>query len=102
MATKAKTQKVANEAKTNDAVVKRVIKRHGAMIDLEKNPGAIIDIIRRFGPEVAANDNPCGGTPPSPGPGKAGGRVTNEEVLRAVLRLAREFDALKKSVAGRG
>ena len=94
----------SSESKRNEAVVKRVIKRYGAVIDLQRSPGVLIDIIRRFRFDVVSDDVPCGGTPlppPSPGPGGAGARITTEDIMRAILRLTRDFNVLKKAVARR-
>ena len=104
MAARVRRQKYANEAKRNEAVVRRVIKRYGPVIDLRRNPGVLIDMLRRFRNDVVSNDNPCGGTPqppPSPGPSGAGARITNEDMMRAILRLTRDFNLLKKAVARR-
>ncbi len=101
MAARSKRRTPANEAKRNAAVVKRIIRRYGPVIDLRRNPAAVIDIIRRFSHEVTVEENGCGGVPPAPGPGTPGGRVTNEDVMRAVLRLTREFGTLRKAVTSR-
>jgi len=87
-----------------NAVIKRVIKRHGPVIDLRKNPETLIEIVRNLAPEIAG-ENPCGGTPPPlpsptppPGPSKAGGPVTNDDILRAVLKVSREIAAIRKVI----
>ena len=82
------------------ALVKRIIKLYGPVIDLRKNPGVIIEILRRFD-EPPDGGNPCGGVPlppPPPPSSKVGDRVTNEEILRAILKLSREVGAIKKGL----
>ncbi len=89
------------KSKKMASMVKRIIKKHGAVIDLKKNPEVLIDVMRELAFDLAAG-NPCGGTPPSPtgpsGPSKAGRPVSNEEILRITLRSARQIDALRTSV----
>ena len=85
------------------SLVKRVIEKHGQIIDLERNPELLREIFRDLGSTLADDpyppDNPCGGTPPQPGP--AGMRVapTNDDIFRAVLTLSREVKELRKSMA---
>jgi hypothetical protein len=80
-------------------IVNRIIKLYGPVIDLRKNPEVVIEILRRFD-EPPDGGTPCGGVPPSPPPPSATleGRVTNEEVLKAVLKLAREVSAMRKQL----
>jgi hypothetical protein len=96
------------KAKGDAAIVKKVIARFGPMIDLRKHPEVLIEILRQFkfddGPD--GGDQPCGGTPPPPSPeppppppppsSSSGASVTNEEILKAVLRLSRDVAAMKK------
>jgi hypothetical protein len=89
-------------SKKMDKLVKRVIKRHGAVLDLKKNPDTLIDIAREIAPQLE-DENPCGGTPPSPAPppGKGGVRkVQLEDVMKQVLQLSRDLAAIKKDIAG--
>jgi hypothetical protein len=82
----------------DDVVVKKIIRRYGKVIDLEKDPGTIIDIIRRF----AYDDGGLpGGVPPSPPPGPTSfqDEPTNRELMKEVLKLSRAVSAINKRLA---
>lgn len=88
------------------SLVNKVIKKHGAVIDLKKNPEILVEIIRGLGVGIAVAEPtdggaPCAGTPPPPpppppSPSSVGDRVTNEQILQQVLKLARDFGELQK------
>jgi hypothetical protein len=82
-------------AKQFDAAIKRVIKKHGPILDLRKDPEVLVDIVRSLG-GAAAEGPVCGGTPPVPS--KAGAVVTNEDIMRAILKLSRDVDTLKRNM----
>jgi|ERR1700730_16909136 hypothetical protein len=86
-------------SKEEKALVDRIIKLHGAVIDLRTNPGVMIEILRRF--ETPDAGSPCGGVPdppPPPSPSKVGDRITNEDIMKAVLKLSREVNAIQKAL----
>lgn len=86
--------------KADQAFVNKIIKLYGPVIDLKENPGVIIDILRRFD-EPPDGGSPCGGVPnppPPPSPSRVADRVTNEDLMKAVLKLSREVSAIKNSV----
>lgn len=89
------------KSKKVTAMVNRIIKKHGPVIDLRKNPNVLIDVMRELASDIAAG-NPCGGTPPSPtGPSrsdKASRPVSNEDIMRATLRSARDIASIRSSV----
>jgi hypothetical protein len=80
---------------SDEEIVARIIKKYGAKLDLKKNPEAIIDIIRTFEPDDGGL--PPGGVPEPPGPAAAHG-VTNEELLKEVLKLSRAVAQIAKQV----
>jgi len=85
-------------------LIARIIKRHGPVIDLRQTPSVIIDIIRRFADDIPDGGTPCGGTPPSPPPGPTSfqDRVSNEDIMKQLLRLSRAVGALQtKKAKGR-
>ena len=87
-------------AKRSSEVIKRIIKLYGPVIDLRANPEVMIDILRQFD-DVPDGGTPCGGVPPPPPPpppSAMAGRVTNEDLLKAVLKLTREVSLLTKSL----
>jgi hypothetical protein len=82
-------------------IVNKIIKKYGPVIDVHKNPDVMIDILRRF---AAEDDGGLpGGTPPSPPPGPTSfqDRVTNEDLMEAILQLARKVKAMSKPVQKR-
>jgi hypothetical protein len=85
------------KAKTVSTIANRIIKKHGPIIDLRENPEALIDVLRELSSDIASG-NPCGGTPPAPGPTKAGRLVTNEDLMKVVLQIARDLNAIRKSL----
>ncbi len=82
-------------------VVRKIIQKYGSVIDLEANPEVMIEILRRFRFEDDDGGSPPGGTPPSPPPGPTSfqDRVTNEDLMRAVLQLSRQVKAMSKGTA---
>jgi len=109
--------------RNTSSVVQQIIKRYGPVIDLRKDPTAIIDIIRNFGdvfdddgppdgglPPGGAPDpppapdppapNPPAPDPPGPGPGPGGipSRVSHDDIMREVLKLARAVDGIAKQI----
>ncbi|MEA3017923.1 MAG: hypothetical protein QOI38_2645 [Sphingomonadales bacterium] len=97
-------------SKPTSALVQRVIRKFGPVIDLRKNPEILTEILRGLGIDLDLDGGAPGGAPkppppepsPSPpGPSKAGSPVTNEEILRAVLKLSRDVATLGKQVTGR-
>lgn len=95
--------------KFSSALVQRIIKKHGPVIDLRKNPDILIDILRGLDidggtPEPPPPDDGGGlpggvpEPPPPPGPDETGRRITNEDLMRAVLQLSRDVATMKTSL----
>lgn len=99
--------------------VRLVMRKHGDVLDIKKHPEVFIDILRSFravsdgglppggvppgpAPEPPPSPEPPPGEPggPSPGPSRIGIAVTNDDLMRVILRLARDVDVLKKQLAG--
>jgi hypothetical protein len=88
------------KSKTDAVLVEKIIKRYGPVIDLRANPQTIIDIIRSVvADEPPDGGTPCGGVPnPPPPPGsRFEGVVTNEDLMKAVLKLSRDVSTLRAS-----
>ena len=85
----------------DETIVKQIIRRYGKVIDLEKQPELIIDIIRQFGPQLDDDGGLPGGVPPSPPPGPTSfqpGDPTIREVLKEVLKVSREVTKIRKQL----
>ena len=90
------------------AIVKRIVKNHGPVIDLKKNPEVLLEILRQLGATIADEpyppDNPCGGTPPSPappppGPSSIDRRPSNDDLMRAITAMRRDVAQIRKSIS---
>ena len=56
--------------KREDRVIRAIIKEHGTNIDLARNPGLFIELVRKYAFDLAhVFDGPDGGTPPRPDAG---------------------------------
>jgi hypothetical protein len=93
------------KSKTDAMLVDKIIKRYGPVIDLRSNPQTIIDILRT----ISVDDPPDGGTPcggvPNPPPPPPGsrfeGEVTNEDLMKAVLKLSRDLSTVKTTITSK-
>jgi hypothetical protein len=94
------------QTKRERDVIKRISKQYGRVIDLERAPGVMIEILRDFGPDIlhVLDDNGTGGGGPGvssiaiAGPGS--GTVTTEDLMRVVLELRKEVIRLSERVSG--
>lgn len=66
------------------ALIQQISKRYGSVINLETNPGTMIEIIRLIRGMYVAE-------PGTPGPGTIGGAVSNEDIMKAILKLGRDI-----------
>jgi hypothetical protein len=92
---------------TKDAtIVAEIKKRHGTIIDLEKSPITIIEIIHNYRyllDEVAGPDGTGGGPPGAPPPPPPSGRpgvneVGTAAVLNLLLELKRDVETIKTRI----
>ncbi|MEA2561394.1 MAG: hypothetical protein QOH06_2898 [Acidobacteriota bacterium] len=77
-------------------IVAEIKRRHGSVIDLEKSPTAIIEIIHNFRyllDEVAGPDG-TGGGPPK----RETGEIGSAAVLNLLLELKREVQAINEKL----
>jgi hypothetical protein len=81
------------------AIVERIIRRHGKVIDLEAQPEVIIDIIRQFAPELRDGGAPGGAPPqPPPGPTSLQGEPTLRDVMKEVLKVSRQLAEVSRKI----
>src|SRR5436853_4263 len=84
--------------KSDKVLIEEISKRYGAVIDLDSNPEVMIEIIRLIRSMYAAEPGtPDGGGGPT-GPTSRQSGATNNDILKAVLRVARDVRGLGKSV----
>jgi hypothetical protein len=101
---------VALSKKETD-IVKQVTKRYGNVIDLNKSPAVLIEILRNFGtillgeggaPGAPPSTMAVGVTPPTPAPGSGDpGNITLPAVMKVVLQMQRDVAAIKQTLAQR-
>jgi len=87
-------------SKRINVLAKKIIKKYGPVIDLRQNPEVLVDIMREL-TYLDTPGTPCGGVPsppPAPGPSGVASFVSNEDVLRAVLKLARDVSVIRTSL----
>jgi hypothetical protein len=77
----------------DEKIVKEVIARYGATIDLKKSPYLIVEILRQFGPRVGGPVADC--APPG-GPPKL---HTPEEIIKQMKSKASEMSKLSGLLA---
>jgi len=80
-------------------IVEEIKRRHGSVIDLEKSPMVIIEIIHNFRyllDEVAGPDGTGGGPPGPAGPGRV--EVGTAAVLNLLLELKREVQTINEKL----
>jgi len=85
------------------AAVAKVIKKYGPKIDLEAKPEVLIEILRSFG-RLFDDDGDGGAKPGGVGPNPClveDGRVTEQEIMKAILHLSREVASIKSLIKSR-
>lgn len=84
------------------AAVAKVIKKYGPKIDIEAKPEVLIEI-QRVG-RLFDDDGDGGAKPGGVGPNPclvADGRVTEQEIMKAILHLSREVASIKSLIKPR-
>ena len=96
------------QTKREEDLIKRIAEHYGRVIDLDKAPGVMIEILRDFGPNIRkelGEENGSGGAGPGvssiaiAGPGSGG--VVMEDLMRLILDLRQEIIKLSERVTGR-
>jgi hypothetical protein len=85
------------ERERERAIVAEIARRYGNVIDLEKQPFVMIEILRHFGREF---ENGGGGAPQAPPPSTIAGSGPGEDVelgdlMKVVLNIQREVREIK-------
>lgn len=94
------------QTKRERELIERIVGQYGPAIDLKKEPGVLIEILREFGPnigDVLGEDGTGGGggvdsSIAIAGPGS--GTVTTEDLFRLILELRQEIIKLSEQIAG--
>src|SRR4051812_40373809 len=98
----AERRHTANE----NRIIRDIKKQFGSVIDLDRSPLVMIEILRRFRFDLDGG-SPPGGTPepqpaPSPpGPGSPTSlptAVTNEDLMKEILKLSRQLAQIRKQL----
>jgi hypothetical protein len=89
----------------DEDIIDFVIEKHGSVINVEEHPEVLIDIIRRFRADDGPPDGgqPCGGVPAPPPPPPSSEietTVSLDDVMRQLLAVARDVDAIKEQLGG--
>jgi hypothetical protein len=96
--------------KKQASIVAEITKKYGQTIDLKKSPGVLIEILRNYGATIREDGE--GGVspstiavgitpppPPPPAPSGDPGDVRLADVMKALLNVQRDIQAIKANVA---
>jgi hypothetical protein len=99
------------QTKREQEVIQRISQQYGRVIDLDRTPGVMIEILREYGPSISHvldGEGGAGGAPPSPPPptppssiaiaGPGSGSVLMEDLMRIILDLRQEIAKLSERV----
>ncbi len=98
------------ERKRDQELIKRIAEHYGRVIDLDRAPGVMIEILREYGPNIRQilDDDGGGGGGGAPGvssiaiAGPGSGSVTLEDLMRLILDLRQQIIKLsERGIAGR-
>jgi hypothetical protein len=92
------------QAKGERDLIRQITEQYGRVIDLERAPGVMVEILREFGPNIfqVLGEEP-GHPEAEPGiaiAGPSSPSVTLEDVMRIVLELRQEVMKLSQRVGG--
>lgn len=98
-------------SKRDTKIVEQIVKKYGRVLDLQKSPSALIEILRTFShvfddpPGVGGGGGVSGVSTIAVGitPPEAGGRgdVQMADVMKAILKLQRDVNAIGKTLSKR-
>jgi len=94
---KRKSSKASKGKVSEDQIVREVMRKFGATINLRETPYVLIEILRAYGRLFDDGDggSPPGGTPPPPPPpGPDVRRVDMFMLMQEILKVSREIQAL--------
>ncbi len=93
------------ETKPERDLIEQISKQYGGVIDLNRAPGVLVEILREFGPIIRERLGELGAGSPTQtvssiaiaGPGS--GLVTTEDLMRAILDLRKEVLKLSERLS---
>jgi hypothetical protein len=96
------------QTKRERKIIERIAEQYGPVIDLERAPGVMIEILREFGPnilEVLGEHSTSGGGLGTGGVGSSiaiagpgSGGVTMEDLMRIILEMRQQIIELSERV----
>jgi hypothetical protein len=94
------------QTKREQELIKRIEEQYGRIIDLERAPGLLIEILREYGPNIVRllEENGGGGGGGAPGvssiaiAGPGSGSITLEDLMRVILDLRQQIIKLSERV----
>ncbi len=92
-----RNQRLIVSAIEQEKIIKKIIKKHGPIINIEKDPQLLIDILVKFRPQFYGPDGglPPGGVPNPPGPSSYGD-IHNIHIMQEIVKLNKKLSSIKK------
>lgn len=79
-------------------VIQQVIKSHGKTLDLEANPAALVEIVRKWGFDLLEEIPDAGVRPGGVGPTSLEAGPGLEDIMKAVVTLQRQVDKIGRQL----
>ena len=87
-------------------VIEKIVEQYGSVVDLEREPGVVIEILRNFGPNILQvlgahgieEGGLSGGVSSIAIAGPGTGNVTMEDLMRVILQAREEIIKLSAQV----